>query len=193
MLYHALWLFCICLFVCLFNSCNFLSKHKVEPKPVMTCTHAFSRHWCRSPASASSSDWFIVLLVSVLFGQREYFLKKTGLNVQAWIFFRLFFYQPLKLISLPARVINISLFHPQCTFMIISYIHSQRILCSKFITSVLPRVQLINRLTKGDQEVKMITDWLAVIKAKIKCEKTYSRLLRTSAGVLRKKFVCAAF
>ena len=37
-------------------------------------------------------------------------------------FFRFFFYQLLKLISITARVIIISLFHPQFTHLIISYL-----------------------------------------------------------------------
>ena len=41
-------------------STNYQSEVKPKPKPIVTCSHAFSRAWRRLHVFASSSDWFIV-------------------------------------------------------------------------------------------------------------------------------------
>ena len=51
-----------------------LSQSEVKPKPIVSCSHAFSRAWRQLCIFASSSDWFIELLGSVLLviGQSNY-------------------------------------------------------------------------------------------------------------------------
>ena len=41
------------------------STNKKQSKPIVTCSHAFSRAWRRLYALALSPDWFIVLFRSV--------------------------------------------------------------------------------------------------------------------------------
>ena len=51
-------------------SSHFLKQSEV--KPIMTCSHAFSRAWRRLHVFASGYDWFIVLLAFVVIGQINY-------------------------------------------------------------------------------------------------------------------------
>ena len=46
---------------------NFLNQWEV--KPIVNCSHAFSRAWRRLHVSASNSDWFVALFPSVVIGQ----------------------------------------------------------------------------------------------------------------------------
>ena len=46
------------------NKGHCLSQSKVRPKPIVTCSHAFSRAWRRLHVFASSSDWFTALFAS---------------------------------------------------------------------------------------------------------------------------------
>ena len=55
------------------TSHNFLNQSKVKPKPIMICSHVFSRTWRRLHVFDLSSDWFIGLSASVVFGQNDYF------------------------------------------------------------------------------------------------------------------------
>ena len=53
-----------------------ISRHflnQSEVKPIVTCSHAFSRAWRRPHVFASSPDWFVELSVSVMIGQSDYF------------------------------------------------------------------------------------------------------------------------
>ena len=52
---------------------SFLNESKVEPKPIVAFSHAFSLAWHRVHVFASSSDWFIGLSASVVIGQSNYF------------------------------------------------------------------------------------------------------------------------
>ena len=44
---------------------------EVKAKPIVTCSHAFSRAWRRLHVFAKSSVWFIVPSVSVVIGQNN--------------------------------------------------------------------------------------------------------------------------
>ena len=50
-----------------------LNPSQVNPKPITTCSNAFSRAWRRLHVPASSSDWFIGLSASVVIGQSDFF------------------------------------------------------------------------------------------------------------------------
>ena len=70
-------LFCIAINATLRDWLN-ISRHfpnQSKPKPIMTCSFAFSRAWRRLHAFASSSDWFIRLWMStsLVIGQNDYF------------------------------------------------------------------------------------------------------------------------
>ena len=63
------------------NSRNFLNQSNAKLKPIVTWSHAFSRAWRRLYVFASSSDWLLVLLSSLVIGQSDYFgLGFTTLN-----------------------------------------------------------------------------------------------------------------
>ena len=47
--------------------------NETQPNPITTCSHAFSRAWCRFHEFASNSDWFIPLFTSVVIGQNNFF------------------------------------------------------------------------------------------------------------------------
>ena len=69
---QLLW-FCI---ATLCDLCDKISRHLInqleaKPKPIVTCSHAFSRAWHRLHVFASSSDWFIGLPASVVIGQSD--------------------------------------------------------------------------------------------------------------------------
>ena len=44
-------------------------QSEIKPKPIVTCSHAFSRAWCRLHEFALSCDWFIRLYMYVMIGQ----------------------------------------------------------------------------------------------------------------------------
>ena len=52
---------------------HFVNQLEVKPKPIMTCSHAFSRAWRRLHVFAVTCDWLIVLSVSVVIGQSNDF------------------------------------------------------------------------------------------------------------------------
>ena len=60
------------------NSRHFFDQSEAKLKPIVTCSHAFSRAWRKIYAFASSSDWFIALFASVVIGQSNSF--GFGLN-----------------------------------------------------------------------------------------------------------------
>ena len=64
------------------SSRHFLNQWEVKPKPIVFCSHAFSRAWRRLHVFASSSDGLIVLFTSVVIGQRNYF--GFGLTTLNW-------------------------------------------------------------------------------------------------------------
>lgn len=53
--------------------CHFLNQWKSRPKPIVTCSYAFSRAWRRVYVFASNSDWPIALFLSVVKGQSNCF------------------------------------------------------------------------------------------------------------------------
>ena len=65
---------------------HFLDQSEVKPKPIVICSHVFSRAWHGRHVFASSSDWFIWLLTTVVIGQSNYFgfttQMKTALTRQ---------------------------------------------------------------------------------------------------------------
>ena len=69
----ALVLHCYALWLVKKISRHFLNQSEVKPKPIVTCSHAFSRTWRRLHVFALSSDWFIGLSTSVVIGQSDYF------------------------------------------------------------------------------------------------------------------------
>ena len=50
---------------------HFLNQSEVKPKPLVTCSPAFSRALRRLQVFATSSDWFITLFAPVLIGQND--------------------------------------------------------------------------------------------------------------------------
>ena len=52
---------------------HFRNQSEVKPKPITTCSHAFSRAWRRRHVFTSSSNRFIGLSASVVIGQSNYF------------------------------------------------------------------------------------------------------------------------
>ena len=52
---------------------HFLGQSEVKPKPIVTCSHAFSRARRLLHVLASNSDWFIGLFTSALIGQSNSF------------------------------------------------------------------------------------------------------------------------
>ena len=63
---------------------HILNQSEGKVKPIVTCSHAFSRAWRLLHVFALSSDWFIGLSPSVVIGQSFWFydthLKTTLLN-----------------------------------------------------------------------------------------------------------------
>ena len=55
------------------NSRHFFNQSEVKPKPIVTCSHAFSSALRWLNVFPSSSDCFIVLFASVVMGQSDYF------------------------------------------------------------------------------------------------------------------------
>ena len=50
------------------NSCHFLNQTEVKLKPMMSCSDMFSHTGSQLRVFASSSDWFIVLFLSLVIG-----------------------------------------------------------------------------------------------------------------------------
>ena len=55
------------------NTRHVLNQSAAKPKPIVTCSHAFSRAWRLLHVFDSISDWFITLFASVVIGQGNYF------------------------------------------------------------------------------------------------------------------------
>ena len=55
------------------NSRHFFNQWKENPKPIATCTRAFSRGLSRLHVVASYSDWLVALLWSVVIGWSDWF------------------------------------------------------------------------------------------------------------------------
>ena len=55
------------------NSLHFFNQWGAKPKPIATCTRAFSRALRLLHVIASYSDWFITLFTSVVIGQSNNF------------------------------------------------------------------------------------------------------------------------
>ena len=55
------------------NSRHFFIQSEVQPKPIVTRSHAFSRALRQLPVITSSFDWFTVLSVFFVIGQSNYF------------------------------------------------------------------------------------------------------------------------
>ena len=53
---------------------HFLNQSNAKLKPILTWSHACSRAFRGLHVFASSSDWFLVLLSSVVIGQSDYFV-----------------------------------------------------------------------------------------------------------------------
>ena len=64
---------------------HFLNQSGANLKPIVPCSHAFSRAWRRLLVFASSSGWFVALFVSVLISQSNYFgLVLQDLTTLKW-------------------------------------------------------------------------------------------------------------
>ena len=55
------------------DSRHLFIQSEVKPKPIVTCSHAFSRALRQPHVITSSFDWFNVLSVSYVIGQSNYF------------------------------------------------------------------------------------------------------------------------
>ena len=56
------------------HSCYFLNQSAVKPNPIRNCSHAFCRAWRQLKVSfATSSDWSIVLFISIAIAGSNYF------------------------------------------------------------------------------------------------------------------------
>ena len=57
------------------NSRLFLNQREPKTKPIVTCSHAFSRPWRRLHIFALNSDWFIIvaLFACVVIGHSNFF------------------------------------------------------------------------------------------------------------------------
>ena len=63
------------------NSRHFINQAEDEGKPILSCSHSFSRAWRTLHVFASSSDWFNVVFASALIGKRIKLLSiGFGLN-----------------------------------------------------------------------------------------------------------------
>ena len=47
------------------------NKNQMGPKPIATCSHAFSRALRGLHVFASDSDWFVVLFAASVIGQND--------------------------------------------------------------------------------------------------------------------------
>ena len=51
---------------------HFVNQSEVKPKPMVSCSHTFSRAWSRLHVFASRSDWLVGSCASVLIHQINY-------------------------------------------------------------------------------------------------------------------------
>ena len=69
------------------NSRHFFIQSEVQPKPIVTRSHAFSRALRKLPVITSSFDWYTVLSVSFVIGWSNYFglvLRQSIENRSMW-------------------------------------------------------------------------------------------------------------
>ena len=105
----------LCHPISLKNSRNFSIQSEVKPKSIIPHTHPFSRALRQLPEIISSFDWIIVLFVSFVIGQSEFF--GFGFTTLDW---KLFYSLILFVIVIASAVltINQSWNKKKCRFLI---------------------------------------------------------------------------